>query len=96
MLHSLIFLHVTICLSLFYLFQCEKKVFKKYRWAISSTYCTEVGKGRSPAEPVSRAEGRRAGRGKQGSRAASWGVHSVQYAGGEVEQAGESRSGRGE
>ena len=63
LLVSLMFLKVKKNLYLFYLFQCEKK-----ERAVSPTYCTEVGKGRSPVEPVSRARLRRAGRGKPAGR----------------------------
>ena len=49
-------------------FNVKKKRIGEYGWAVSSTYCTEVGMGKSPAEPVSRAGGRRAGRGKTAGR----------------------------
>ena len=62
---SLIFLDVTFCLSLFYLFQREKKRIWEYGWAVSPAYCTEVGKGMSPAELVNRAGGEEQVEGKE-------------------------------
>ena len=72
---SLIFLDVTYCLSLFYLFQREKKnVFESTDgpYPQLTVHCTEVGKGMSPAGLVNRARGEEQVEGKEqvgGSRA---------------------------